>query len=43
MFFDFVNVPAIFQVYINEVLQHLINIIYVIYLNNILVYSATKK
>ena len=43
MFFDFVNVPVIFQMYINEMLQHLIDIIYIIYLNNILIYFTIKK
>ena len=41
--FNLANVPVIFQVYINEALQHLIDIICVIYLNNILIYSAIKK
>ena len=41
--FNFINVPAIFQVYINEALQHLINTIYVVYLNDILVYSTTRE
>ena len=43
MLFNLVNVLATFQMYINEALQHLVDIIYVIYLNNILVYSAIKK
>ena len=41
--FSLVNAPATFQIYINETLQHLINIIYIIYLNNILIYFTTKK
>ena len=41
--FDLANVPAIFQVYINKTLQYLINIICMVYLNNILVYSTTKE
>ena len=43
MSFGFVNAPAIFQVYINEVLQHLIDIIYVVYLDNILIYFTTRE
>jgi hypothetical protein len=39
MLFDFVNVPAIFQAYINKALVNFININYVAYLNNILIYS----
>ena len=41
--FNLANVSIIFQVYINETLQHLINIICIIYLNDILIYSATQK
>ena len=40
MFFDLVNVSITFQIYINKVLINLINIIYVVYLNDILIYSA---
>ena len=40
MFFDLVNVSITFQTYINKVLINLINIIYVVYLNDILIYSA---
>ena len=43
MSFNFINVLIIFQMYINKMLQHLINIIYMIYLNDILIYSVTKK
>jgi hypothetical protein len=37
--FEFINAPAIFQVYINEILKNLLNIIYVTYMNNIYIYS----
>ena len=43
IFFNLVNMLATFQMYINEMLQHLVNIIYVIYLNDILIYSTTRK
>ena len=43
MSFGFVNVSATFQTYINEMLQHLVNIICVIYLNDILIYSVIRK
>ncbi len=39
MLFGLVNAPAIFQLYINRVLVDLINIYYIIYLNNIFIYS----
>jgi hypothetical protein len=32
------NIPAIFQAYINYILVSLINIIYIVYLDNILIY-----
>jgi hypothetical protein len=37
--FRLTNAPVIFQAYINKVLSGLLNIIYVVYLNNIIVYS----
>ena len=40
MFFDFVNASITFQVYINKILINLINVIYIVYLNNILIYSV---
>ena len=43
MSFDFVNVLATFQAYINEALWHLVDIICVVYLNDILIYFTTKK
>ena len=41
--FGFVNALVTFQIYINEVLWHLVNTICMVYLNNILVYSAMRK
>jgi hypothetical protein len=38
--FGFINVPAIFQAYINKALADLIDINYVTYLNNILIYFS---
>ena len=38
--FNLVNVLITFQAYINRVLINLINIIYVVYLNDILIYSV---
>ncbi len=38
--FDLANTPAIFQSYINRALVDLINIYYIIYLDNILIYST---
>jgi hypothetical protein len=37
--FEFINTLIIFQVYINEILKDLLNIIYVIYINDICIYS----
>ena len=39
MFFNFVNVSITFQVYINKALINLINITYIVYLNDILIYN----
>ena len=39
MFFNLVNASITFQTYINKVLINLINIIYVVYLDDILIYS----
>jgi hypothetical protein len=38
MLFGFINVPAIFQTYINKALAGFININYVVYLDDILIY-----
>jgi hypothetical protein len=40
MLFNFINVSAIFQAYINKVLTDLININYIAYFNDILIYSS---
>jgi len=37
--FRLTNIPATFQAYINKALSGLLDIIYIIYLNNIIVYS----
>jgi hypothetical protein len=38
--FGFINAPAIFQVYINEILKGFLNIIYVAYIDDICIYSS---
>ena len=43
MSFDFVNVSVIFQTYVNKTLIEIINIFYVVYLNDILIFSKNKK
>jgi len=43
MSFKLINVLTIFQVYINQTLTELINIFYIIYLNNILIYFSFLK
>ncbi len=40
MLFGLANAPAIFQSYINRALVDLIDIYYIIYLDDILIYSA---
>src|ERR1700731_3366365 len=37
--FKLINAPAIFQAYINKILESLLNITCVVYLNNICIYS----
>ncbi len=39
MSFKLINVLATFQTYINKALKNLINVIYMIYLNDILIFS----
>ena len=39
MFFELINVSAIFQIYINKILRNFIDVICVVYLNNILIYN----
>ena len=39
MLFELTNAPIIFQIYINKILRRLINVICVIYLNDILIFN----
>ena len=41
--FGLINAPAIFQAFINNVLQEYLNQFMVIYLDDILIYSKTKE
>ncbi len=43
MLFRLYNVPGIFQNYINEILHEYLDKFYSAYLNDILIYSDTKK
>ena len=43
MLFELFNVSITFQTKINKILRELINLLCVIYLNNILIYFKTKK
>ena len=43
MSFEFVNVFTMFQILINKILRELINYIYLIYLNDILIYFKTRE
>jgi hypothetical protein len=43
MLFKLSNIPVIFQAYINYALIGLINIIYIIYLDNILIYLENPE
>jgi hypothetical protein len=43
MFFKLSNILVIFQAYINYILVGLINIIYIVYLNNILIYLENPE
>ena len=40
MSFNLVNVLITFQTYINKILINLINVIYIVYLNDILIYNV---
>ena len=42
LLFELCNILIIFQIYINKILQKLLNIFYIIYLNDILVFSKNK-
>ncbi len=43
MSFDLTNISVIFQVYINQILHDLVNDFYIIYLDNILIFSKFKE
>jgi len=43
MLFRLTNTPVIFQAYINKALLGLLDIIYIVYLNNIIIYSNNYK
>ena len=43
MLFDLANTPASFQAYINKALAGFFDTFYVIYFNNILIYSQNQK
>jgi hypothetical protein len=43
MLFGLYNAPATFQAYINKVIQGILDKYYIVYLNNILIYSQTKE
>ena len=42
MSFELINVSIIFQIYINKTLRKLINVICVIYLNDILIFNENS-
>jgi hypothetical protein len=43
MFFELSNIPVTFQAYINYILVGLIDIIYIVYLDNILIYLENPE
>ena len=43
MSFNLANVSIIFQNYVNKAFKSYIDVFYVIYLNDILIYSKSKK
>ena len=43
MSFKLYNVSVIFQIFINNVLREYLNIFYIVYLNNILIYNNIKE
>jgi len=40
---ELINIPTAFQTYINQILKDLIDDFYIIYLNDILIFSKTEK
>ena len=43
MSFGLFNVPATFQAYINKVLTDMVNVFYVVYFDDILIYSNSLE
>ena len=43
MLFGLINAPATFQAYINEALVGLLDVTYVVYMDNILIFSSDAK
>ena len=43
MSFNLANISTIFQNYVNKAFKPYINVFYVIYLNDVLIYSKSKK
>ena len=43
IFFNLCNVLIIFQIFINDVLREYLNIFYIIYFDDILIYNNIKK
>ena len=43
MSFGLINAPATFQAFINNVLREYLDVFYIVYINDIVVYSKTKE
>ena len=43
MFFNFINIFIIFQLYSNRAFKLYINVYYIIYLNDVFIYSKIEK
>ena len=43
MFFGLINVPAMFQNYINKILAKKLNVFVMVYLDNLLIYTKSKN
>ncbi len=43
MLFDFINASTFFQIYMNQTLFKFLNIICLVYLNDILIFNETRK